>query len=107
MIPEDVDHLDLGHDVELATAPAKDVDVGERLESRARYGFSPCGPLRDGTHLAVLGREQGDDAVCLAEANRPQNDSRVAIVRHLAQRLETFPPRTMRSMPTTTRTRSP
>ncbi|MGD0895259.1 MAG: hypothetical protein ABSA08_04520 [Acidimicrobiales bacterium] len=80
--PEDVDHLDLGHDVEISAPPAHHVDVRERFETRPDVALHLANALGDGAHLAVLGRDDRHDPVRLAEPDRPEDDPGVAVRRH-------------------------
>lgn len=91
-LAEGVDALDLAHDVELATAPAKECDVTEWLDASTDPALRAAHPFRDGTNLAVFGRQDRDDPVGLAESHRPKHDALVAIGRQRA------PPRIIEPM---------
>ena len=79
---EDIDHLNLGHDVELSPPPAQHVDVGERFETCPDAALHFADALRHRPHLAVFGREDRDDPVRFSEADRPQDDAGVPVVGH-------------------------
>ena len=65
---------DLGHDVEGAAAGEHDVQLRERLEAAAEARRRPPDALGDRLELAVLGGDQRQDAVRLAEVEPRQDD---------------------------------
>jgi hypothetical protein len=81
----EIDDLGLGDDVELATAPAQERDMSDEIEAAAELGLGLADAFGDGPHLAVLGRDEGDDAVRLSEAHRPQHHAFVPKRRHSCQ----------------------
>ena len=65
---ERLDGLGLRDDAERAAVREHDLHVGERLEVAGDLAARPQRALGEGVELAPCGREQGDDAVGLAEA---------------------------------------
>src|SRR5947207_13612088 len=74
--------VDLGHDVEVgAASPHHEGDLGERLQAPAEAALGLADALGDCPDLALPARDEGDDAVGLAEAHRAQ-DHRLVLVEH-------------------------
>ncbi len=74
--------LGLRDDVERAALVELGVDDHERLEAAAELRRRPPHALRDGTDLAVLAAEHGDDAVRLTELVGAEHDALVPVQRH-------------------------
>ena len=69
------DELDAGDRLQLAGALMEhELDVRERLEPAAEAGRRLADTLRNGSDAAALERVQVEDAVGLAEADRPEHD---------------------------------
>ena len=51
-----------------------EVELGERLDAAADAAARPAHALGDGPDLAVLGRQQGEDAIGLAEVEVGEDD---------------------------------
>ena len=69
-----VGHVDGGDDVEVAPTRQHEVQLGEGLHAATDPAALPAHPLGDGPQLAVLGRQQRDDAVRLAEVEVGEDD---------------------------------
>ena len=67
-------HTDLGDDIQAPSACQHEVELGERLDTATDAAARTAHALGDGTHLAVLRRQQRDDAVGLAEVEVGQHD---------------------------------
>ena len=65
---------DLGDDVEGAATGERHGQLGERLEAAAETGRRPADALGDGLELAACRRDQGQDAVRLAQVEPGQDD---------------------------------
>ena len=70
------------HDVEAAALVELQVGDHERLEPRAELRARAAHALRDGAHLAVLPRQQRDDAVGLAQLVGAQHDGFISVDGH-------------------------
>jgi hypothetical protein len=74
--------LHLRHGVEVAAGRQLEVDVHERLEPGAEAARRAPHALADRAHLPVLARQQGDDAVGLAQLLGAQHDRLVPVQAH-------------------------
>ena len=74
-----LDRLGLADDVELPPPVQQQADVAHRLEPGAELRHRLAHPLGHGPHLAVLGGQQHDDAVGLAELVGAQHHAGVAV----------------------------
>src|SRR5690606_15009303 len=76
---EGLDRDDLGDGVEVPPGVQLHVDQRERLQPRAEAAAGASHALGDGADLAVPPREQGDDAVRLAQRVGAQDDRIVTV----------------------------
>src|SRR4029079_15079606 len=74
-----VDRLDLGDHVELAAPVALQHHMTSGLEPGPEAAAALADPPGDGAHLAVALGHERDDAVGLAELDRAQDDTLIAV----------------------------
>lgn len=72
----------LRDDIEVAARIEMDVDVGERFEASTELGPGAAHPLGHRAHEPVVGGQQRDDPIGLAELVLAQHDSLITVEPH-------------------------